>query len=205
MDSNHTGAAEHASEDRLQARMSRGAPDWTPLLEAWLCRCANLHLCGWKPLTRWRHDSADGHGRILERMTYQSTCDRTQVQRLNHWMWLDEMLLAWRGRLWCILLRHICLDSGLCVCVDGGPCGWTNPGVANRHSRLVIPVDWDWPVGGGMVSSQQDCLGKTGMSSPQQAEEMPRCSLGKWFGILADSSWTDRIGFVLRAWALGLA
>ena len=36
-------------------------------------------------------------------------------------------------------------------------------------------------MGGGLESSQQNRLGKMGMSSAGQAEEMARCGLGKWF------------------------
>ena len=34
-------------------------PDWTPLLEAWLHRCAKQHVFEWGPLARWSQDSAE--------------------------------------------------------------------------------------------------------------------------------------------------
>ena len=42
-------------------------------------------------------------------------------------------------------------------------------------------VNWNCLVGGDLESSRRNRLGKMGMSSPGQTEEMAGCGLGRWF------------------------
>ena len=167
MDSIDTHAAEHTGEVRLLARVSRGAPDWTPLLEAWLRRCAQLHVCRWKPLTRWSQASAELTWTDLRSDDfpgYMQPNTSAEAQPLDV---MDQMLLAWCVRLWCILRRHICLDSGGCVCVWGvSVCGPIQKWQTGTQGGTFL-VDWNWLVGEGLESSQQDCLGKTGRRDRQ--------------------------------------
>ena len=142
--------------------------------------CMWLNQCLWPG---WARTQLDSRGRILGGMPSWVTCDRMQVRRLHHCMWLDKMLLTWRVRLgalfrltfvWIQACGHVCMG----VSVDGQIQEWQT-----GTQGSMFPANWNWVVGGGLESSQQDCLGKTSMSSPAQGGEMARRSLGKWFGM----------------------
>ena len=55
--------------------------------------------------------------------------------------------------------RFVCVWMG--VSVDGPIHEWQT-----GTQSLTFLINWDWLMGGGLVSSQQDCLGKTGISRP---------------------------------------
>ena len=61
-------------------------------------------------------------------------------------------------------------------------------------------------MGGDLESYRQNRLGKMGMSSPRQTEEMAGCGLGRWFD-MSGKILLDRQGWlcVLRDWPLDLA
>ena len=169
-----------------------GQLSWKPDF-AGVPSCMCLNRCLWPGRARIQLNS---RGRILGRIPSRGTCDRTQVQRLNHWMWLDKMLLTWRVRLgalfrctsvWIQACMHVCMG----VSMDGqiqewqtGTQGWTFPG------------NWIWLLGGSLNLPNKTVWVRWAWLALRRQERWPDAVWGSGSACLAESSWTLRTGFV---------